>query len=355
MDIKRQLTDFCRRYPLMRTQDYIKLIFQSEYYGGHFIASEDDSLRRLKKEAELCVVQKVPQEPAADFFLEMARVNIRPFVRAGKNLNTLNRIFVESNRLTNGNRESFDEKLNVFLQLVKEKKIDLPYYAVSREVSEYKKSGYPIPNHSSAVKMNYAPAYRVIKKEYWQLFDVIEKIDKLLNSRLTVTVAIDGNSGAGKSFFSQALKDYYGCQVLHTDDFFLPPSLKSKERLDEAGGNVHYERLRETMIKMKDAGGYEYDRYDCGTGEFKKVVIPACRLNIVEGCYSLHRSVKDMYDLAVIVKVNKAVQTKRILKRDGAEKLKRYVNEWIPLEDKYFSALDTTGVETMTIDTSKEE
>ncbi len=351
MDIKRQLIDFSRRYPLMRTQDYIKLLFQSEYYGGHFV-SDDDSLRRLNKEVEVCMAQGGADEPLADLFLNMARVNIRPFVRAGKNLVTLNRIFVESNRLGCGSREGFDEKINVFLQLVKEKKIDLPYYTVSREVGEYKKADYPVPSHSSAVKMNYAPAYRVVKKEYWQLFDVIEKIDRLLNSRLSVTVAIDGNSGAGKSFFANALKNYYGCQVLHTDDFFLPRAMRSKERLSEDGGNVHYERLRDTVLNIKKTDGCEYQRYDCALDEFKKETLPPCRLNIVEGCYSLHQSIRNEYDLAVLVKANRAVQVGRILVRDGKDKLKRYIDEWIPLEDAYLSRLDTTGVDTVVIDTS---
>ncbi len=319
----------------MRTQDYIKLIFQSEFMGGHFIKDEDDSLRRLNDEANLSVTQKSVDENEADDFLNISRVNIRPIVRANKNLATLNQMFIKSNLLNKGNQQDFINKLSVFTQLVKEKKINLPYLSVKRHIKEYIQNGCPIISHSSAVKLNYFPSYRVVNRNFWFLFDVIDTIDTLLNTNLTVTVAIDGNSGGGKSYFAKVLRNYYQCNVLSADDFFLPIPLRSENRLKEIGGNIHYERLRQTLIKMKDGDAFDYERYDCVNDKFvTKKAIPS-RINIVEGCYSLHPFVSDLYNLGVLIRVNKTEQRRRIISRDGMEKYCRYKNEWIPLEEKY--------------------
>ncbi len=341
MDICQQILNFYRLYPLMRTQDYIKLLFQSEFMGGHFIKDEDESLRRILSEANVSVTQKSIDENESDDFLNISRVNIRPFVRAEKNLITLNQIFIKSNLLNNGNQQDFLNKLSVFTNLVKEKKINLPYLSVKRYINEYISNDCPLLSHSSAVKLNYYPSYRVVNRDFWFLFDIIDTIESLLNTNLTVTVAIDGNSGAGKSYFAKVLSNYYQCNVLSADDFFLPISMRSSDRLKEIGGNIHYERLRQTLIKMKDGDAFDYERYDCGSDKFvTKKAIPS-RINIVEGCYCLHPYVSDLYNLGVILSVNKTEQRRRIISRDGMEKYERYENEWIPLENAYLKLLNS--------------
>jgi hypothetical protein len=39
----------------------------------------------------------------------------------------------------------------------------------------------------------------------------------------------------------------------------------------------------------------------------------------------------------VFLEIDKEEQNRRILERSGAEMLKRFQTEWIPLEDKYFN------------------
>ncbi|MDD2446187.1 MAG: uridine kinase, partial [Tissierellia bacterium] len=87
-------------------------------------------------------------------------------------------------------------------------------------------------------------------KEYLldQYHTVFKEIDLLMNSKDKVLVAIDGNSGAGKSTLSEILESIYSCNVFHMDHFFLRPELKTKERLDEVGGNVDYVRFNDEII-----------------------------------------------------------------------------------------------------------
>ena len=63
-------------------------------------------------------------------------------------------------------------------------------------------------------------------------------------------------------------------------------------------------------------------------------------LTVVEGSYSLHPTLRSAYDLKVFLAIDPERQSARILARNGAEKHRRFIEEWIPLENAYFSALD---------------
>ena len=64
------------------------------------------------------------------------------------------------------------------------------------------------------------------------------------------------------------------------------------------------------------------------------------QLNIIEGSYSLHPTLSDSYDLKVFLTIDSELQSKRILNRNGPEKHKRFISEWIPLENHYFNELN---------------
>ena len=42
----------------------------------------------------------------------------------------------------------------------------------------------------------------------------------------------------------------------------------------------------------------------------------------------------------MLLEVDAATQSARILKRNGADKHRRFMQEWIPLENRYFEATD---------------
>ncbi len=182
---------------------------------------------------------------------------------------------------------------------------------------------------------------RMIKTACADFIDVFSRIDTLLEEKQTVTVAIEGGSASGKTTLAGLLADVYECNVFHMDDFFLPQGRKTPERLNEPGGNVDYERFADDVAsRLKIGSVFSYRPYDCKTGCFKDAVsVSPKALNIVEGVYSLHPALADIYDMKLFLKTDEDTQLARIRQRSGEAMLKRFVTEWIPLENIYFDML----------------
>lgn len=153
-------------------------------------------------------------------------------------------------------------------------------------------------------------------------------------------IAIEGRCASGKTTLAEQLSRATGAGVVHMDDFFLPRELRTRERMAEPGGNVHYERFeKEVLSGLKSGDGFRYRRFDCGRmepgGERR---IPAGRLRIVEGAYSCHPRFGRYMNLQVFCNVTGAEQKRRIAARNGEEALAEFLGKWIPLEERYFDA-----------------
>ena len=175
---------------------------------------------------------------------------------------------------------------------------------------------------------------------------VFSKINAKLKEKDTpVIIAIDGMCAAGKSTLARELQQYYeqekiAVNVFHMDDFFLRKEQRTKERMEETGGNVDYERFFEEVIKpLKDNKKGKYRPYDCTTGEVAEgTFFESRRLNIIEGSYSRHPYFKEVYDIKIFMETQPDEQIRRIKKRNGEVMLSRFLNEWIPKENAYFDA-----------------
>ena len=67
------------------------------------------------------------------------------------------------------------------------------------------------------------------------------------------------------------------------------------------------------------------------------------RLTVVEGSYSLHPVLAGAYDLRVLLRISPQMQSGRILARNGEAMHRRFMEQWVPLENAYFEA---TGIDT---------
>lgn len=67
-------------------------------------------------------------------------------------------------------------------------------------------------------------------------------------------------------------------------------------------------------------------------------------LMIVEGAYSCHPYFGDIYDIRIFVDVDHKTQKDRIIKRNGAEMLSRFGEEWIPKKEAYFQTFGIQGI-----------
>ncbi|HHY63511.1 MAG TPA: uridine kinase [Clostridiaceae bacterium] len=178
----------------------------------------------------------------------------------------------------------------------------------------------------------------MVVKKYFS--EILERIDDLLTKgSSSVIVAIDGNSGAGKSVLADWIGKQRDCNIFHMDHFFLTPELRTKERLSEPGGNIHYERFRdEVAAGLKSGREFQYRVFNCSRMDFEEepVRVTPKRLNIVEGVYSMHPTLMEMYDLKIFLGIDKEEQGRRIMERSGPVLYKKFMDLWIPMEDKYF-------------------
>jgi len=166
---------------------------------------------------------------------------------------------------------------------------------------------------------------------------LINRIDELTRQKSRVAVAIDGNCAAGKTSLAALLESIFSCSIISMDDFFLRPFQRTPERLGEPGGNIDYERfLEEVANPLKSGEPLSYRRYDCQTGKLSEPVPAELRpLYVIEGVYSLHPYFDGAYDVRVFLRLDEGEQRDRLLERN-AGLYKRFINEWIPMENEYF-------------------
>ncbi len=168
--------------------------------------------------------------------------------------------------------------------------------------------------------------------------NVEKRIKKLLETNKKVLIAIDGQSGSGKSTIAKKLADEFDGLLIHMDDYFLPPQMKTPKRLSQSGGNVHFERLKDELFTNLDKEKISLRKYNCMTNELENLEEYENRkLIIIEGVYSLHKELREAYHLKILLKVSKDTQLSRIENRSGEKMLKRFITEWIPLENHYFT------------------
>lgn len=162
-------------------------------------------------------------------------------------------------------------------------------------------------------------------------------------------VAIDGGAASGKSTLADLIAQKFDANVIHMDDFFLPPDRKTPERLEQPGGNVDYERF---SAEVKPSSDFTYHKYNCKTGVLTPVMVTSKPLTVVEGAYCLHPLLRGMFDFRIFLHTTPEVQARRILERNGADMLKRFQNEWIPLENAYLTELNIKELCDIVVDTS---
>lgn len=339
--LKDIIIDHTKKYPEMQISDLVKIVFQSEFGGGHMITDASDSLSRLYKEYEGLpgTVKKLPvsEDRIGNGLVRLHLQGIDSHV----SLETVNRFFVNTAAEVNRDTECFEKKLDELRGLCTDGLLPFSAEALDTYLADYKRQGYPAVHHSAVYRKKYQPSYRVVSEDYIKYMPVFEMIDRQLrhSDKDTVIVAVDGRCGSGKSYLSRLLAGVYQCSVIHMDDFFLRPEQKTEERLLEVGGNIDYERFKEEVLVPleKKREVFEYQRYDCALQRLTDCVkVSRRQLVVIEGSYSCHPYFRDSYNLKIFLELDAKTQEQRILERNGAYMLSRFVSEWIPKENTYF-------------------
>ena len=329
------LLEHSSRYPAMALQDYVKLLYQSEFAGGHLIEDPAKSLAWLRKERADTPDRAQPKWEAIGGGLARLHIGALPPDTVWE---AVNRLFVWTAAQNKGSRQGLEHKLQLFQAMCEKKALPVEAGQCQAFLEQYRAQGYPVIHHSQAFRQTYAPPYRVVSQEGEGLLPVMALVEHVMQRQLRPVIALDGCSGSGKSTLAERLQQIYGCGVVHMDDFFLQPSQRRPQRLAEVGGNIDYERFQEEvlphLIRREDL---TYRRFDCHSMALAEQ--RACRAApfvLVEGVYAMHPRFRRAYDAAIFLRVPKEEQLRRIGERSGPL-LERFQREWIPLEERYFA------------------
>ena len=141
----------------------------------------------------------------------MCRLNLGSL--EGISLDTVNRFFVLSANTTKGSVEEFEKKLACIIECCEERLLPFDIDEAKAYIKELKEKGYPPVSHSEQYRQAYKPAYRVVKAQFKKFVSLFARIEQMLASQDVLTVAIDGNSGAGKTWLAALIKSVYDIEA----------------------------------------------------------------------------------------------------------------------------------------------
>ena len=322
-------------HPAMQPQDMLKCCYQAAFGAEHLLSDPQRARSYLHDELAACAASSDCSLLEA-LSPDACRVNLAAWKALGLTENWLFQCFLRSC----APRKDGPERFLVCLQAV-----DVLAHAGSLPFSDnswqtakqaYLARGLHPVHHSDAYRAAERPAYRVIDQRYARLLRLLSRLD-LARQQI---IALDGRCASGKTTLADDLTAVCGAAVIHMDDFFLPPELRTEARLQTPGGNVHYERFADEVLPgLKSGDAFAYGKFDCSLVALNgQQSIPKSSIYMVEGAYSCHPALGDYMTLRAFSDIAPAAQQQRILARNGKAGLENFNARWIPMEEKYFAA-----------------
>lgn len=154
-------------------------------------------------------------------------------------------------------------------------------------------------------------------------------------------IGIDGGGGSGKSTLADFIKiNLDHVTIIHMDDFYYPASkiIQISPYQKKIGADFDWKRLLIQVLLPASKGiNGAYQKYDWQkdmiSDEFNQV--PNKGVLVVEGCYSIRKELKHLYNLKIWVDTPRDVRLQRGLNRDGAGARTLWEKNWMVAEDIY--------------------
>ena len=344
MEFENYLIQEIHNHPSVRPRDIVKMCYQAAFGAEHLLADEEKARRYFEQEFDMI-------EPGNGTLYEeisdrVCRVNFAVWKEMKLPKEYLYRIFVESARNYKGDKELFlkyldiasdvirkmnesaiDDTINTHANSVNERIVDridmvdtinVDKITINNQqihgneeewkkfLEEYKSKGMPVVHHSEEYRNNEKPSYRIVDTSYMRLIPILQYVLKMennnnyseknvsiaLNNNKVGIIAIDGRAASGKTTMAEQLSNILDADIVHMDDFFLPLELRTDTRLNEAGGNIHYERFIEEVlsyINIKET--FEYRKFDCSVMDYasKHPVLCKSRVFLISSFIFLSR------------------------------------------------------------------
>ena len=318
-----------RLHPSMQPRDVIKLCYQAARGAEHLLS--DLTRARAYFDQEYNTVPADDALPLLEPISEhVARVNLAAWKASGMPAEWLFRMFVHTANVPMGGDELLQTCIAEAATVLG---ASLPGW--TEAVAAWREAGLPAVHHSDAYRAAEQPAYRIVNSRLMCILPILKRLHQSEGVRV---ISIDGRAASGKTTRAALLGVALDAPVIHMDDFFLPPSLRTAERLAQPGGNVHHERFAEEVLPALASGApFSYRVFDCSVMDFQGArEIPAAPVRIVEGSYAHHPALGHYAQLRVFTDIPPKEQMDRILLRNGPQLAEMFRTRWIPLEERYF-------------------
>jgi uridine kinase len=175
------------------------------------------------------------------------------------------------------------------------------------------------------------------------LDDLLQTLHDRPRCASTVLVSVDGRGGSGKSTLARALEARDDTvTVIEFDDFYRPSATRLPPGEADIGGNFEWRRLRDQVLNpLRRDHAVRYQRYDWDNDEMAEwnTVGPG-GIVIIEGNYSSRRELFPLYDFVIWVEAPFKDRLARGVARDGERARSRWLEEWMPEEERYLANED---------------
>jgi len=155
------------RTPAMQVQDIYKLLHQAALGSEH--AVRDEQAARDWLERELAEMGDGPDDPLMDPLPpdgQILRVHLRPYLRAGKNPETLLRAFIQTANEWRGSPEKLKEYGAAAARLAQAGTGSIRQEEIEAFFAKMEEQDFPAVHHSEIYERLYRPAYRVVAKRF---------------------------------------------------------------------------------------------------------------------------------------------------------------------------------------------
>ena len=336
-DLTKYFLQEMRLHPSLAPQDVVKFCFQAAFGAEHLLG--DLGRAREQFDNEYASTQAENKPFSENIAPTVCRVNLSAWKRLNLNPDWLWNLFLLSaaSHESSSNGDTFENYIAQADELCRIGEFPFSYAQWREYVDAYKHAGITPVRHSAAYREAEKPAYRIISGQNAQLLPIFEAMSGLDKG----IIAIDGRAASGKSTLADNLYDIINAGIIRMDDFFLPPELRTAERLAKPGGNIHHERfIQEVLPYIGSGNAFKYRKFDCSRMDFSntQAEVPPHPWRIVEGVYSHHPALGGYMDIRVFMDIQPEKQKSRIQARNSPEIAEQYLDKWIPMEEAYFKA-----------------
>ena len=187
-DIQTFLRAHCARYPKLALQDVFKALYQSAFGCEHLIDAPSAAAENIR--AEALHSKDRAEEPVELLGGSYCRVHLG-VLQDGLSAETFARLFVLSARHEECGREKLEGMLAALQAMADAGELPFSTQETAEKIEAWRKEGFPPLHHSDAFRSAYAPAYRVLRRDFARVLPLFARIDRLLAEKERVLVAID--------------------------------------------------------------------------------------------------------------------------------------------------------------------